>query len=52
VTPRVLDPEPDQAEDVLVVELGRGWSLIVTEGAAIVVHDDCRGGLALTPGDA
>jgi hypothetical protein len=51
VTPHVLPPEPDQAEDVVVVSVGRGWSLIVTEGAALYVHDDGPGGFAMVPGE-
>lgn len=52
MTPRVLEPTPDQAEDVVVVELGDGWELIVTEGAAVVLAPRERNAIAVLVGSA
>lgn len=38
MTTRVLEAEPDQAEDVIAVELHGGWVLIVTEDLAGAVR--------------
>ena len=52
MTPHVAEPTEDQADDVIVVALGGGWSLIATEGAAILTHDDSPGGIAIIPAGA